>query len=62
MGAGPRAGNDAWKERLTVTEKSMGIMFQCQIDTHIKLAQTCSPPKLAKANMDEYAEQSAFSK
>ena len=26
-GAGPRAGDDAWKKRLTVTEQSMGIMF-----------------------------------
>ena len=30
-GAGPRASVDAWKTRLTVTEKSMGVMFQCQI-------------------------------
>ena len=38
----------------------MGVMFQCQIGKHIKLAQTCSPPKLAKAKMDEYAEQAAL--
>ena len=47
-GAGPRAGDNAWKKRLTVTETSMGVMFQCQIDKHIKLSLTCSPPKLAK--------------
>ena len=46
LGAGARASDDAWKTRLTVTEKSMGVMIQCQIGKHIKLAQTCSPPKL----------------
>ena len=40
LGAGARAGDDAWKTRLTVTEMSMGVMFQCQIDKHTKLAQT----------------------
>ena len=38
-GAGPRAGDDAWKKRLTVTEKSMGVMFLCQVDKHIKWTQ-----------------------
>ena len=38
----------------------MGDMFQCQTDKHIKLAQTCSPPMLGKAKMDEYAEQAAL--
>ena len=60
LGAGARAGDDAWKTRLTVTEKSMGVMFQCPIDKHIKLAQTCSPLRLSKANMDEYAKQAAL--
>ena len=35
-------------------------MFQCPIDKHIKLAQTCSPLRLSKANMDEYAKQAAL--
>ena len=38
----------------------MGVMFQCPIDKHIKLAQTCSPLRLSKANMDEYAKQAAL--
>ena len=38
----------------------MGLMFRCQIDKHIKLAQTCSPPKLTKSKMDESAEQAAL--
>ena len=59
-GAGPRAGNDAWKKRLTVTEKSMSVMFLCQMDKHMKLALTCWPPKLAKAKMDEAADAAAF--
>ena len=37
----------------------MGIMFKCQVDKHKKLMLTCSPQKLAKARMDEYAEQAA---
>ena len=52
-GGGPRAGEDAWRKRLSVTEKSMGIMFRCQVDKHKKLMLTCSPQKLAKAKMDE---------
>ena len=41
----------------------MGVMFLCQMDKaikHMKLTQTGSAPKLAKARMDEYAEQAAF--
>ena len=44
-----------------MTEKSMGVMFQCQTDKHIKLAQTCSPlMKLRKAQMGGSAEQAAL--
>ena len=59
-GAAPRAGGDAWKKRLTVTEKSMAVMFQYQVEKHIKLWQHCTFPKLANTEMDEYAEQAAF--
>ena len=38
----------------------MGLMFQCQIDKHIKLPKTCSPPTLAKGKMDESGEQVAL--
>ena len=38
----------------------MGVMLQCPIDKHFKLAQTCSPPRLSKAKMDEYAKQAAL--
>ena len=38
----------------------MRIMFRCQVDKHKKLMQTCSPPKLAKPKMDEYAERAAL--
>ena len=38
----------------------MGLMPRCQIDKHIKLAQTCSPLRLSKAKMDEYAKQAAL--
>ena len=59
-GGAPRAGDHAWRTRLMVSEKSMGIMFQCQVDKHKKLMLTCSPQKLTKAKMDEYAEQAAL--
>ena len=59
-GGAPRAGDAAWRTRLRVSEQSMGIMFLCQVDKHKKLMLTCSPQKLAKAKMDEYAEQAAL--
>ena len=59
-GAGPRGGDAAWRTRLTVTPKSMGVMFECQIDKHIKLAQVCSPCKLTQSKMNESAEQAAL--
>ena len=43
-----------------VSEKSMTVMFQCQVNKHKKLMQTCSPKKLNKAYIDEYAEQAAL--
>ena len=43
-----------------VSEKSMELMLQCQVSKHKKLMQTCSPQKLNKAKMDEYAEQAAL--
>ena len=56
----PRSGDGAWKERLTVTNASMRIMFLCQIDKHTKLLQTCVPPKLSKPKVEESAEQAAL--
>ena len=38
----------------------MGLMFECQIDKHIKLAQVCSPCKLTQSKMNEFAEQAAL--
>ena len=51
-GGAPRAGDAAWRTRLLVTEKSMDIMFACQVDKHKKLMLTCSPPKLGKTKLD----------
>ena len=59
-GSAPRSGDSAWRERLTPTDASMKIMFQCQVDKHKKLNKTCSPTKLTKAKMDESAEQAAL--
>ena len=42
-GAGPRASDAGWKKRLTAKEMSMGLMFKCQIDKHIKFHQICTP-------------------
>ena len=39
-GGAPRVGEAAWRTRLTVSEKSMGIMFRCQVDKHKNLMQT----------------------
>ena len=38
----------------------MRIMFQCQFANHKKLMMTCTPQKLTKAKMDEYADQAAL--
>ena len=59
-GSVPCSGDGAWKERLTVTNASMRVMFLCQIDKHTKLLQTCVPPKLSKPKVEESAEQAAL--
>ena len=55
-----RSSSAAWRTRLKVTDKSMCIMLECQVDRHKKLSQTCSPGKLPKANMEDDAEQAAL--
>ena len=43
-----------------MSEKSLGIMFKCQVDKHKKLMLTCTPQKLGKAKMDEDADKAAL--
>ena len=43
-----------------MNETSMGLMFRCHIDKHMKLHQLCTPPKLTHSKMNESAEQAAL--
>ena len=59
-GAAPRTGTQGWKNRLTVTELSMELMWKCQIDRRKRLPQTGGATKTPKVKMDELAEHAAL--
>ena len=49
----PRSGDGAWKERLTVTNESMRIMFLCQIDRHTSLEESAEQAALVHSMIRE---------
>ena len=52
-GGVPRTESDlAWITRLTVTTKSMVVLFRCQMNKHQKLMRNGSHHKIPKAKMD----------